>query len=282
MGFNRKIIVSDIDGTFFNFESKVVERNMKAIEVFKNNGGHFTFATGRVPESMGNLSSIAKTTVNCPIIACNGAFLYDFGKGERLCEVLLNYEKMTELVMSVKKLFPNVGISTTTRHGYIISSVNRLLQRDIDEHCAIYGKDDNFYSYADIDKVSPDGWTRTAFFAEPEDLSGLIKFSVENYGDTFNFSQSSPCIFEFQDITATKGTALLKLKDLLEKQSNESVTVYAVGDYGNDIEMLKMCDVAACPENAIDEIKKIAKVHLCHCNDGAIADLIDKIGKGEA
>ena len=57
----------------------------------------------------------------------------------------------------------------------------------------------------------------------------------------------------------------------------QSATLYAIGDYDNDAEMLRHADVAACPENASEEIKKIAAIHVCHCKDGALADLIEKI-----
>ena len=42
-------------------------------------------------------------------------------------------------------------------------------------------------------------------------------------------------------------------------------------------EMLKSADVAVCPENAVDEIKKICRLQVCHCKDGALAEMIDAI-----
>jgi hypothetical protein len=41
--------------------------------------------------------------------------------------------------------------------------------------------------------------------------------------------------------------------------------------------MLLSADMVACPENATDHIKSISSIVTCHCKDGAIADLIDKI-----
>ena len=40
-------------------------------------------------------------------------------------------------------------------------------------------------------------------------------------------------------------------------------------------------DVAVCPENAMDAVKEIANYTLCHCKDGLIADVIEKIEAGE-
>ena len=46
------LIVSDIDGTLNNKFRQFPERNRLAIERFVAEGGHFTLASGRNPQSM--------------------------------------------------------------------------------------------------------------------------------------------------------------------------------------------------------------------------------------
>ena len=46
------LIVSDIDGTLNNKLRQLPERNRLAIERFVAEGGHFTLASGRNPQSM--------------------------------------------------------------------------------------------------------------------------------------------------------------------------------------------------------------------------------------
>ena len=55
--------------------------------------------------------------------------------------------------------------------------------------------------------------------------------------------------------------------------------VSAIGDYFNDYEMLKAVGLPACCGQAPQGMKKIAKLVTCHCNKGAVADLIDYIIK---
>jgi hydroxymethylpyrimidine pyrophosphatase-like HAD family hydrolase len=50
-----------------------------------------------------------------------------------------------------------------------------------------------------------------------------------------------------------------------------------VGDYENDLALLGAADVAVCPGNAVDSVKAISKYMVCHCKDGALADMIDLI-----
>ena len=51
-------------------------------------------------------------------------------------------------------------------------------------------------------------------------------------------------------------------------------TLFAVGDYWNDMELLAAADVACCPENAIPEVKAVCAYVLPSHNDGAVAALV--------
>ena len=71
-----------------------------------------------------------------------------------------------------------------------------------------------------------------------------------------------------------KGTAVSFLRELPEYEGR---TIYAIGDYWNDIELLNAADVACCPTNAIDEVKAVCKHIEASHNDGAIADLVRRV-----
>ena len=49
----------------------------------------------------------------------------------------------------------------------------------------------------------------------------------------------------------------------------------AIGDYFNDWEMLKAVGVSACCGQAPKKIKEIVDLVTCHCDRGAVADLIE-------
>ena len=80
--FDDIFIASDIDGTFFDDESKPAAGNTESIKYFIENGGLFTFVTGRnVLNILEGIPDIA-TMVNAPVIFCNGTGLYDARKRE--------------------------------------------------------------------------------------------------------------------------------------------------------------------------------------------------------
>ena len=78
----------------------------------------------------------------------------------------------------------------------------------------------------------------------------------------------------FQD--TNKGVAVLKLAEMLGVDKSKTA---AIGDYYNDYEMLKAVGLPACCGQAPKGMKRIAKLVTCHCNLGAVADLIEYIIK---
>ncbi len=275
MKFDRIMIVTDIDGTFFNEDSQLVPRNLEAVEYFKANGGRFAIATGRVPESMGRLAPIIDTLVNSLCVCCNGAFLYDFQKKERYAEIELNYDKTAELIRFVRREFPTVGIRISSHQGYLVPKLNDYMYRELIGHLDFL-KENNLYHLGSIDELPRDGWTRCAFNDAADTLDRLREVIEEEWSRYFSFMKADPTIYEFQDVTATKGTALDRLRKVI---GEPKPIIYAIGDYENDLQMLAHCDVPACPANAIDSVKAVSKLRVCHCNDGAIADLIEQIEK---
>lgn len=272
MKFTDIAIVTDIDGTFFDSSSKLVKRNLDAVEYFKENGGLFAVATGRVPEIMGfELEKIMPTLANIPCICSNGAFAYDFREKRAYNEIFLNADRATELIKRVIAEFPDVNARLSTKNGkYVMQNTSW------DEPSA---SDATVVGYLPIDDVPRCGWYRAAFDGSCHDLDTIrAKFEAE-YADEFDFVKSCDEIYEFNDKIATKGHALENLRKLLIESGRASskLKIYSAGDFENDITLLKSADVACCPANAIQKVKDICKFQVCKCDDGAIADIIEAI-----
>ena len=55
----------------------------------------------------------------------------------------------------------------------------------------------------------------------------------------------------------------------------EKGKVFAIGDYYNDVEMLKNADISAATYGAPDDVKAIADYITVPCEEGAVADFIN-------
>ena len=64
----------------------------------------------------------------------------------------------------------------------------------------------------------------------------------------------------------------MRLADIL---GIDKENIGAIGDYYNDVPMLKTVSHPACCGQAPSDIKKLAEYVTCHCNKGAVADFIN-------
>jgi hypothetical protein len=100
-------------------------------------------------------------------------------------------------------------------------------------------------------------------------------FTGEN---TYFITRSWETMLEIYNIRASKGVAALELKHMCETRAqNTHFTLYSIGDYENDVDLLKSSDLSACPSNAHASIRDVANITVCSNNDGAIAGLIEYI-----
>ncbi len=257
MKFENKMIITDLDATFGSPVTGPAVGNVDAVKYFTENGGIFTVASGRVPSSMSMWQEV-KSIVNAPTILCNGAFCYNFSKDTLTDEMVLRQDKAIEIVRTVLSDYPKISMRCC-----LGAVENRLVDDEILEDFK--------------------NWTRVSFDGEKDTLDELRAYLEPIYSGDFAFMKACDTILEFQAPEATKGQAIDRLKSRLKAEGRitDSVTVYAVGDFENDLDMLSRADVACCPENAIDSVKAVSQIHLCHYTEGAIADLIYRIENGK-
>ena len=93
----------------------------------------------------------------------------------------------------------------------------------------------------------------------------------------FDFIRSERLLYEILPKGASKGGALLKMAELLGVEKSHTV---AVGDYNNDISMIKAAGAGFAVANAIDEVKAVADYITASNNDHAIAAIVDGLDKG--
>lgn len=269
--FDHVLIFSDIDGTYLTEDRRLVPRNEEAVRRFCREGGTFTIATGRMeintPMAIPNIKELA----NFPVLLSNGANVYDFREGRSMHSFFMEPETVKPLLDFAVKKYPSVGIRATVPGGFLYPEEHPMLQRDSRKNPWDYHKKP--VEEWDISRIY-----KVVFRAESDVLLEMQRDMTRLFGDTVEIILSEFEILEAQRKGVSKGSTINMLRRELERQGTPK-RIYCIGDYENDLEMLKAADVAACPSNAIDSVKAIADVILCDCRDGAIADLIEYIEK---
>ncbi len=274
--FSRYLIVTDLDGTFFGKGARLVERNLAAIEKFKAGGGHITAGTGRIPTNIRKGIPACGELFNAPAVTANGAFIYDLTADVCLKSTPMDPEATLAAARLVESLNPNVGMRVSTGKYFLVNRdrLNPAILRDI-------GSDPDAYAgeVLPLSEWKTEGatWYKMVFRGEAEDLLAVRPAVEAAFGDTFEYSVSSPHFFELQRKGCTKATGLRFVAERLAEELGHPVTTVAVGDQENDLPMLLAADMAACPANAVEAVKSVCSVRLCHHDEGCIADLIERL-----
>ena len=273
--FSRYLIVTDLDGTFFGRGARLVEANLEAITAFKAGGGHVTAGTGRIPTNIRKDIPLCGELFNAPAVTANGAFIYDLTADELLHSTPMDAEAVLAAARLVESLNPRVGMRVSTGKSFLVNRdrLNDAILRDIGDPEAYEGE------VLPLSQWRMEGakWYKMVFRGEPEDLLSVRPAVEAAFGDTFEYSVSSPRFFELQRKGCTKATGLRYVANRLAEELGHPVVTVAVGDQENDLPMLMAADIAACPENAVDSVKAVCSLHLCHHDEGCIADLIRRL-----
>lgn len=261
---NKVLLITDMDGTFLPASKIPSEKNLKAVERLKNAGGKFSIATGRAVQASKQYFDSVK--VNCPIIMCNGGMVYDLNNHRQIYDVFLPDSAKT-IVAEILENNPDIGCEVLTLENVYVPQLNKLEQK----HLGICKVKPVMCS---LDEIR-DKWYKVLFAVEPDDMDRVMNFVDEKGYSGVDFVRSSIEYYEILPLNISKGSALEKMKTVC---GMEDYTIVAVGDYNNDLEMLKVADVGFCPSNATDEVKAAADIVLpVSCEEDAIAAVIDYI-----
>lgn len=265
--FSDWLVVSDIDGTLNNKLRRLPKRNYERIcEFVQEKKGHFTLASGR------NVSSMRAPFENLPIastpaVLLNGAGIYDYEHEKMLRFHAINPAGY-ELVCAVMKKFPTVEVEIlTSNSAYAVNArifANVMLRTDDLPH----------RKFKKISEVPPEDWGKVIFLGMPPLISAVKRYLLSIADPNVNFMSSSVSSFEMLEKGIHKGVGVAEIAQLY---GIDKAHTAAIGDYFNDYEMLKSVGLPACCGQAPKKMHEIAKFHACHCNRGAVADLLEYI-----
>ena len=266
--FEGMLFCTDLDGTLYTTDKTVSKENLDAIEYFKSEGGIFTFITGREPKTA---KDICKTiSPNAPYGCLNGGGIYDYVKDKYLWKIALPNE-VIELVGLVDEQMPAMGIILNTQSDIIFSKDNTAMQW----FRAVTGVPKIACDYRQVKEPV----LKVVFAHESgEEMDKLTRLLTSHpTADNFDFIRSEFRLFEILPKGASKGNLLCKMAKLLNINIEKTI---AVGDYNNDVSMIKAAGLGFAVSNAVPEAKAAADYITVSNNESAIAAIIEGLDKG--
>lgn len=263
--FENILLLSDMDGTLLNSQGVVSKENQQAVKYFTDQGGLFGIATGR--SQLNSVLFLDEIKVNAPCILYNGGGVYDFTLKRFLTLYELSKTRLTVFLEYCLKEFSDVAIQVyCPEMCYIVSPESKADAYFIATHQPC-----KFCQIEDINNLL---WIKILLCGKPEVLK-VLNNQMKNFKLEHELSWvfSSETFLEFLPYGVSKGSALLRMKEML----GNKIKAYAVGDYNNDIEMLQIADVGIATKNAIASLKDVADIITVSNDENAIADIIFNI-----
>ena len=266
--FDGILLCTDLDETLLTTDKKVSAENIKAIGHFMQEGGKFTFSTGRVPA--GAAIILDYVIPNAPIVAYNGAGIYDFSSHKMVWGCYLGDDALKILELAERRI-PDIGLNVCTDNDVYFCRSNKWSENYRNVEKLPFKQID----YHDIKEP----WKKALFITD-EDKIDLVRTvtSESEYASSYDFVRSSANYYEILPKGASKGSGMKMLAEILGIDMRRTV---ALGDNENDVSMVKMAGIGVAVSNAADCVKAAADIITVSNNESAVAKIIDEIESGK-
>ncbi len=266
--FDGCLLVSDVDDTLVS-SGLIHPKNIEKIEYFVREGGMFSVATGRSANAVGSVTKQIKHL--SPSVVANGCIIYDYKNDSILYSKIIPIE---DHIILKKVMESNIDVGVEVHSG--IQAFTPMRTAETDFHQSYEGFSSVFCDFETVDNVE---WNKVIFLTEDikefekirkigEEIglkSSLISTGLTCDGIRHNFLEIVP-------FGISKATAISKLCEMFNIKKG---CLYAIGDYYNDLPMLKNADISAVTAGAPSDVKAVADYITVSCEDGAVADFID-------
>ena len=269
-----KLIASDMDGTLLNDEHTISEENIKAIKIAEERGCHFTIVTGRDYSGVKNF--FQEFDLKCECILSNGAEYRDIN-GDVIERITIDNDTVRKIVQVMMEA--NVAIEMFTEDGMIIINED-IYKESLLQRFRRYNKGKTDLEIIEIARNMYDTWKPEmikdveGFLDSNTDILKIMTYhedaqyikelkeklkNIEGVAVASTFAND----IEISNIQAQKGLILAKF---IEKMGIKKEEVIVLGDSFNDYSMFTEFENSFAMENAIPEIKEIAK-YITDSND---------------
>lgn len=266
--FDGCLLACDIDGTLL-FNDCIPQINIEKIKYFVSEGGKFSLATGRTPAAVSAVTD--KLDCISVSVVANGSVLYDFKNDKAISEVFIS-QSDCRIVKAVMDGCGSVGIEAHS--GKNVFVLNQSTETEDHE------KYENLNAIAlDYDSAFDYNWNKVLYLFANETEAKTVKNIISQCESNSMFVDTSATIngvrrhyYEQVPLNVSKATALKQLCKFLKIKNG---CCFAIGDYYNDIEMIRSADIGAALIDSPKEVKLAADKVVCRAQNGAVADFID-------
>ena len=268
---NKKLIISDFDGTLANSQNTVSDKVRDAINEYVACGGIFAVCTGRMLSSI--LPRVQELGLKGLVAAYQGSVIADIESGKQYRNNSLTVEDCVDVCAFIEKYNYTCNIYSGEILYTSLPAGDKLLTHyEIVTGVKAVNVEGNISSFVKENNLA---CNKITFLIAPDERERLFKLLQGAFSGRFDVTCSAAVLVEISPKNDDKGTALKYISDYFQIDLSETV---AIGDNLNDLSMIKIASVGVAVGNAVDELKKAADYISASNNEDAVAEIIEKFG----
>ncbi|WP_423190107.1 sugar-phosphatase [Alkalibacterium sp. f15] len=262
-----KLIAIDLDGTLLNKERKVTKEVNAAVRAAKEAGIYVVLCTGRpFPGVIPLIEELGLEESDDYVITYNGALV----QNTHTRESIIDYTMTHQDYLVLEKAAAEAGSHFHAIHNEGIFTPNRDISK--------YSVHESFIIniplfYRTPEEMDPTvNYNKMMMIDEAPILEAAIARLPENVWENYTILRSEPFYLEILNKEASKGKAVAALATRLGIAREE---VMAIGDSGNDIDLVDFAGIGIAMENATKEVKAVANFETTSNNENGVAQAIN-------
>ncbi len=225
--FDGVLIATDFDGTLF-CNGEIKPENLESIRYFNENGGKFTICSGRNYQFLRDFEP--KLPINTYTISYNGAYIINIDSGNVLFEGFCDDRLFMIIDKIIESELPYVNITV-----HIAEEASPIVY-SMEEFSAMR------------DELLQKRIYKVVLRATDPEAAAAGSRTVSEFGfDDYISVRSWNISLELMPKAHAKGAAIKRIKGLLGAK-----LAVGVGDYENDIELLRDADIGYAVDNACE------------------------------
>ncbi len=265
------LFISDFDGTLVREDGTISERSKLTIARYMQAGGKFAVCTGRATKSI--TPRVRELGISDGlVVSFQGGVITDIATGEYLRNE--GFEEADALYILRALEARGLHIQAYTADEFYcnerdellpyyekVCGIRAVIQPNLDD--LIINRHEKIIKYL--------------LMLEPQKRAALFKELEKELGEKYYVTSSAAWLIEIMPKTVNKGEGVRFLANYFQIPLEK---VAAIGDQMNDLPMMEVAGGKFAPENAEEELKKLAIVVSSNEEDG-VAEAIEKYAMGE-
>lgn len=262
-----KVIALDMDGTLLNSDKVITQKTKTALMAAREKGVKVVLASGRPIDGLKQyLNELNLVDTDEYVLSYNGCLVQETKTNSIIHEVGLKGEDLHYIYDLSTKFGVNIH-AFSSKQGLITPKNSKYTEFE----ARLNNIDINIVDFNKVDK--DENIIKIMLIDEPEILDKAIASLPKEAYEKYTIVKSTPHFLEIINKNGNKGEGLKALAKHLNITHEE---IIAVGDAGNDIEMIEYAGLGVAMANATEEVKKVANFHTNSNNDDGIATIIEK------